>query len=494
MSEIASDVPRACSPYDVGSKAQLFVDQLLVRETERVWFTQHQGTKHPDNPVLVADQPWEGYRLQVYGSVIYDEQEALFKMWYLTAPRPEEGYFDEPPTCYATSTDGVHWDKPLVGTLPSMNGEPHNAVTEYWLCNVFKEIDEPDPARRYKMICYQHGWPVFGYHTCVSPDGLNWTRLSKEPFTAGSNVLTAFWDPSRKLYVAFTKQQTQWRGFLRRLFYTVTSSDLANWSEPVLSFKTDARDDAGSLARIEQVRPILDRDDSPDLMRTEVYGVGAYAAESCTIGFPWMLTINNDSRGGNHEGPAEIQLAVSRDLLNWERPFRTPVIGFGELGQWDASYQTTSASAIRVGDEIRLYYAGANYTHGTPNKVTEPSLTSSIGLVTWPLDRFVSADAPAEGGTLTTIPIVFEGARLEINAATKQGGEVMVELCDAAGRPLESFGKSDAFSGDDLRHEVTFAGKKDVSALARQPVVLRFHLKNAELYSFAFRKCFCDKH
>jgi len=484
------------SPYDVGSKAQLFVDQLLVYRAEHVCFTQHEGKKHPDNPLLVADQPWEGWHVSLYGSVIYDEDEKLFKMWY-TANEVSGKYFNGPTvTCYATSTDGIRWKKPLVGTIPSKDGKPHNAVGHFWLASVWKDKDEADPAKRYKMICWQSG----GYHTAVSPDGLTWTRLSQKPIAPWNDVITGFWDPRENRYVAFPKNHNMpWRGHKRRLFYTITSEDFVHWTAPVLSWTTDERDDAGSFARLERVRPTLDRPDDPKLMRTEFYGIGVYLAESCTIGFPWMLTVNNDARWSNHEGPMEIQLAVSRDLVHWERPFRTPVIGISGLDEWDFSGFTTSAQAIRVGDEIRLYYSGTNYNHGTPalyrDKFEDGTSTGrgtkykgNIGLVTWKLDRFVSADAPAEGGVLTTVPVVFEGNRLEINAATGERGEVVVELCDGAGRPLDAFEKSDPFRGDDLRHVVTFGGKKDVSALQGKPVVLRLYMKSAELYSFAFRK------
>jgi hypothetical protein len=49
------------SPVDVGSKSQLFVDRVLVRRADGVWFTQHEGEKHPLNPLLKADEPWEGW-------------------------------------------------------------------------------------------------------------------------------------------------------------------------------------------------------------------------------------------------------------------------------------------------------------------------------------------------------------------------------------------------------------------------------------------------
>jgi hypothetical protein len=111
----------------------------------------------------------------------------------------------------------------------------------------------------------------------------------------------------------------------------------------------------------------------------------------------------------------------------------------------------------------------------------------SIGLATWPRDRFVSADAPATGGTLTTVPLRFAGQRLEINARTGEGGDVRVELLDAAGRPLEGIPISKPFTGDDLRHTVQFPEPMNLGALASRPVCLRFHLRNAELYAFAFR-------
>lgn len=497
VADLLAEYETRVSPFNVSNRAQLFVDRVLVRDTERVWFAQHQGKLHPANPLVKADQPWEGWRLEIFGSVIYDEQEKLFKMWYLPEPGSGNEYFDDTNvTCYATSTDGIRWQKPLVGTLPSKNGKPHNAVTHHFLASVMKDMKDPDPSRRYKMVCWQQREPM-GYHTCTSPDGLHWKELSKSPITHGGDVITAFWDPQRNLYVAFPKQGQFWRGHDRRLFSTIVSKDFVHWSDPVLSWTTDLRDDAGSLARIEKARPILDRPDNTQLMRTEYYGIGVYPAESCTIGFPWVFTVNNDARWGNQEGPEELQLAVSRDLVNWERPFRTPVVPIGEPDCWDA-YQTCAASAIRVGDEIRLYYAGANYTHGSPclyrtqyedGKSTgrKTKQTSSIGLVTWKLDRFVSVDGPAEGGFLTTVPIKFSGKRLEINAATKPGGSVVVEICDAAGKPLAGCASSEPFSGDDLRKVVTFQGKTGVSALAGKPITLRFHLRSAELYSFAFR-------
>ena len=43
--------PYPGSPFDVETRAQLFVDQILVRQRWEIGFTTHQGEKHPANPV-----------------------------------------------------------------------------------------------------------------------------------------------------------------------------------------------------------------------------------------------------------------------------------------------------------------------------------------------------------------------------------------------------------------------------------------------------------
>src|SRR5579885_1329519 len=81
--EAGATAYRSPSPFDVGTRAQLFADRVLVRETAGISFTLHPAGKHPLNPLVKADRPWEGWRLEIYGNVIYDRRERRFKMWYL---------------------------------------------------------------------------------------------------------------------------------------------------------------------------------------------------------------------------------------------------------------------------------------------------------------------------------------------------------------------------------------------------------------------------
>ncbi len=286
----------------------------------------------------------------------------------------------------------------------------------------------------------------------------------------------------------------------RRFFWRVTSSDFNSWSEPQLVLHGDARDDAGALARIERARPVLDAPDAPEMIHTEFYGSGFYQAESCLLAFPVVFTISGAGRFGGQEGPSELQLAVTRDLVNWERPFRLPAVEPGTPDQWDCGFFLSQGEASRVGDEIWLYYGGSNVTHGTPclYRTNDPDrktkYTGSIGLAIWPLDRFVSVDGPAAGGRLTTVPLVFDRQPAGTERQRQAGlgpvkDTVRVELLDAAQRPLPGTGPVGPGRGRFAaarRHLRPQSGRLEVARASL--ISLRFHLASAELYSFAFRE------
>jgi hypothetical protein len=478
--------------FDVGKQSQLFIDQLLVHTAEGVSYTLHPARKHRRGPLLKADQPWEGWQIQLYGSVLFDEDERLFKMWYTSQPGNS---FDREMTCYATSKDGLTWEKPPVGTQKSRTKGPHNVVADCLLASVFKDRRDPDPQRRYKMVCYVYDR---GYLGQVSPDGLHWQEADREPIVPISyvdDVITAMWDRRTEQYVAFPKQMTPVLGRSRRSLYISTSRDFRHWSKPTPAFLADRRDDLGVLPRLAAVQPLLNFPVNPHVARTEFYGTGAFVAECGVIAFPWVMTVSaNVPVYGNQDGPIEVQLAISRDLETWSRPLRGAIVPLGSKGAWDCGMVFTAASAIQVGDEVRLYYGGTNYTHGVPDLYATPpkgagtKYTGAIGLATWQRDRFVSVDGPAEGGMVTTVPVKFRGKQLEINAVTRRRGKIVVELLDMAGERMAGLPASDAFCGDDLRHRVTFGGEADIARLAGRPVSLRFRLWDAELYSFAFRE------
>lgn len=477
-------------PLDVTDRTQLAADSTWIADSDGVSFKLHQGTKHPANPLIKADKPWEGWRISLYGTVLYDSAERVFKLWYCTDTTEA---FPHYAVAYAISRDGLAWEKPLVGTVSSPQFPQHNVVlADHLLPSVIKDEAEKDPQRRYKMLAWgQKPKPEGGPHVYASPDGLRWTKLSDKPICTSNDVITMTRDPRSGQYLAFPKLSTKHRGHVRRCFGISTSDDFLKWTAPRYVFKPDARDDAGTLGRIQAVRPMLDVPDDPMLMRTEFYGIGLYPSDSCLVTFPWVFSINNNARYGNQEGPSEIQFAVSSDLENFRREFRTPIVPHGPLGSWDSGFLASASHAIRVSDEIRLYYSGGNYTHGTPclyraeNTGRGDRYTNCIGLAIWKLDRFVSADARGRPGKLLTLPLKYDASRLLLNFQTAPAGSITVRALALDGRVIL---ESQPLSGDQLRRPVTWKPDGNAAALKGHAIRLQFTIADAQLYSFRLER------
>jgi len=503
----AASPESADRPFDVGSRSHVFIDRTLVRSAEGVEFTLHPAKKHPAG-LWISRQTEK--RAPAGVVVLYDEQEKLYKSWSTAS--------------FNTSRDGLKWSE------PELNDDSWRYIVR---ASVIKDPIDPDPARRYKLLTFGPDrdfppgladadkvtlpdgsqrlfWYCKGYNTYVSPDGRKLTHLSpksillNEEGKAPGDMLNAYYDRRLKRFVAFLKMTSKETKFTRRRSFAVlTSPDFQTWSKPNLVFVADEIDDAGAAARLEAVGPLLRKPVDPEKGVTHIYGVGGpIQLESCVVALLRVFTTHDKG-----DGVSEIQMAVSRDLHHWERPFRTPIIPRGEVGKdyqssdWDSGWFNNEGPAVERGDEIWVYYNARNTPHDHPvgfatsqfsaqeraeaRKHLGTKFLSGTGIAVWKRDRFVSVDAPTKGGTLTTVPVVYQGNRLELNAATRLDGQVVVELVDKAGKIL---GRSKPVSGDSLRHRVQWETPLDLVRLAGAPVTIRFRMKSAELYAFAFRQ------
>jgi hypothetical protein len=117
------------------------------------------------------------------------------------------------------------------------------------------------------------------------------------------------------------------------------------------------------------------------------------------------------------------------------------------------------------------------------------------------LDGFCSLDAGGNTGTIITRPLVFDGGRLVLNV--KAEGFVRAAILDQSGTVLNRLGvptmdkprtetvifgidECDSFTGDSVRHVVTWNGRSDISRFAGEVVRLRFEMQNAKLFAFQF--------
>src|SRR5688572_412658 len=78
----------------ISAGSHLFVDDQLMASKGGLSRKLHPA-RRLDSPVLEPDRPWEGQRINIYGTVLYDSSERLFRMWYLASLGP--GYKQRAP-------------------------------------------------------------------------------------------------------------------------------------------------------------------------------------------------------------------------------------------------------------------------------------------------------------------------------------------------------------------------------------------------------------
>ncbi|MCA9159908.1 MAG: hypothetical protein KDA72_16355, partial [Planctomycetales bacterium] len=138
----------------------------------------------------------------------------------------------------------------------------------------------------------------------------------------------------------------------------------------------------------------------------------------------------------------------------------------------------TKSDLASAPDDISLY-ATEGYWQGNYTSVRRYTLRQ---------DGFVSAWAGSKGGSLLTKPLIFEGARLDLNFATSAVGSIRVEIQDEEGKPVDGFALADCpeIFGDTISRAVSWKDNSDLSALSGKPVRLRFDFQDADIYSFQF--------
>ena len=106
------------------------------------------------------------------------------------------------------------------------------------------------------------------------------------------------------------------------------------------------------------------------------------------------------------------------------------------------------------------------------------------------LDGFASLSAPYEGGEATTRLFTFKGDSLSLNYASSAAGEIRVEIQDEYGQRIPGFALEECHPifGNELDRTVHWGSDANLSDLNGKPVRLRFHLKDADLFSIKFSK------
>jgi len=449
--------PPAVIPIDTGR--QLFVDDFLIEETT-LKRTYHLAEYQPANPVLKPDKPWEtktesggqpAPTAMVFSDgVWYDPQDHLFKLWYMA------GYCDG--TAYATSKDGVHWEKP---TLDGVAGTNLVHISRRDSGTVWLDQEETDAARRYKLFLYDSRG---GMSIHFSPDGIHWTEAGRTGPTGDRS--TVHYDAFRKVWVYNIREYLpKTVGRCRRYWENPDVLAGAKWAagEPPMWVGADEADPR--------------RDD----LKTpcELYNLDCVSYESLTLG---LFTIWR-GQPKDRAKPNEVCLGYSRDGFHWYRPDRRAFVPVSEKpGDWNwGNVQSAGGCCLVVGDKLYFYVSGRT---GVPGKGTTGSGTSSTGLAILRRDGFASMAAGNTAGTLTTRPGRFTGDHLFVNAVVK--GELCAEVIGGDGKVVEPFTRANCkpIRGDSTIKQVQWKGANDLSSLPHKTVKFRFHLTDGQLYSF----------
>lgn len=496
-----------------GGQTQYFLDDTILEWVKNITRTHHSASKHEANPLISRDRPWEVYPHFNTTVTMLQDEEGRFRCWYSDFTGVSfEGLGAEanygPRLSYAESTDGIHWGKPALGAVKIDNHDTNllawdNRLGSPVALSVIDDPSDPDPQRRYKMAYLPekinsnvpkrstagHSHSP-GLCVAYSPDGLTWTQEPANPVSRvwASDVLTLVRDSDTGRYVIYGRarytaetgnpEADQWFapynpsqpfGWIsKRVIYRIESDNLIDWSEP---------------KRVLAPGPTHNLDDQ--FYSLAYFRLGRY---HCGL-LPVFHTVDNTK---------DSELVYSHDGIEWNYFSNAPwVIGCGGTGAWDEFQVDTVIPPLRVGDRYFIFYGGSNFHHdwafvGKAQGLDTPEadysvdqLNEGLGLATLRADGFVSLDAGIREGIITTKPFFSTGEKLIINGCCGPNGYIEVEVTDFMENPWSGYkrGDCDRFTGDAIEHVVTWKGKAAVNEVMGY-TRLRFHMKDAQLYSF----------
>ncbi len=330
-----------------------------------------------------------------------------------------------------------------------------------------------------------------------SADGLNFTECGRVLPRFTDNPTIVLWDRRIGKYVIYLRALAYDSANQRRVGRIEVDDPLQPWPyrpthEPRPFVSTDNVD----------VVHAADSEDDPD---SDIYYNAATIYEEAQDAYLMFTTQFRHFSPNKHKfivpptknqwedfGPLEVQLAVSRDGISWNRPSRESYFSMGMPDEWDRWNNVMGPGIVRRGNYLYQYYCSSGRLHDgaiwRPEYSSTAKQLGGVGVVRQRVDGFVSADADHNGGWLQTPRMKFQGNCLQLNFDAGAMGKVYVQMENAEGHPFPgfTFADCDELGGNVVSQLVTWNGKNDLRELAGQEIRLRFRLVRAKLYSFRF--------
>ena len=454
----------------------LLLDSRIIDSTANAKLALGSVKKHTANPLFVADKPWEPRYDNMYPNVIFDAEEQLYKCWYcpfivderttMTPPAKRNPnsthYMSAKPNkrdeaiLYATSKDGIHWEKPELGLVEFGGNKRNNIVVRGPSgAGVHKDLHENNPARRYKAFYAAQ----VGYMQLIrfSPDGLNWGPEIRCPEIAIQSDCHAnmVWSPELQKYVGIVRHYDRFPVVGNRKIARTESADGLKWT------------------RSELIIEGTPKNQMHDMVIFRAGGV-----------FLGLLGVMDYPSVKSMEGVRQqIELAWSPDSYTWHRILPgTPLIAntsaktkkYGTMPyDWGAMFP--SQPVFRE-NEVQIFYGASDWYFFDWRK-------SGLALATLRPDGwagFEPSDA-ANHAIVTTTSIDCSRGQLRVSVDVHSGGWLKVTALDETGKQQAS-SRTITRTGSDT--VIDWSGDFDLQKA--KVIRLKFEFAKAKLYSFSF--------
>jgi hypothetical protein len=532
-------------PIKIDGHWQIFLDDYLIaRSTGFDKVVHHPQAK---GVVIPADKPWEtvGVGLQYVERKEDGTFLAFYNAMWWDAEANTHGIGDRAHAvsvgrAMATSTDGIHWDKPVLhlvdapagvdwsqAPFPAPKGttrENNLGVPFILLANLHRSGNVSDPKKHYALrpapdaadILSSHLQTTQGYFVPEIPDFLHdpdWSSKlidSGGPFNPRRHMLH-FWDDLHKEWVVI-EQGVVGHWLPSREIGRFASKDLIHWTAQSVLYP-DAHD-SHTRERYDEPMGLV-----PFYSDGLVMGLLSWFHSDRTHphGGPDLSDLSQPCGHPGHwpwcrKGTNEMRITLSRDGgKTWDRTSsREAWIHHGSEQDSYDRLVIGPTPMVRVGDEDWFYIGVVDSDH--LNIRDEPNQASyyhqrlgkhQVALYTQKHNRYVSLTAKNFEEVLITNPVVFEGDTLQLNVDAGRG---VVRVGIASAEPMPGYdGKAQlqaphlrvkdllpGFTFEDclpirtnsIEHTVEFKDGKSFRQLKGKPVYLMFQMVDADLYGF----------
>lgn len=408
-----------------------------------------RGVSLPDPVIPLGGKgEWDERRIQLFGTVLFDERDRKFRMWYLgMGDEPEResrqgfpgGWFHNSKQGYAESPDGLNWEKPVLAQVEWRGSTANNILSLPYSCQgapyVLEDPEQGAVPHRYKMIrsTAKGGMLLF------SADGVRW-----HPYRNGESVIVGGRD----------RGEAGGFDFLHNEVYAFLKDTVTD--DPGKRYRAYSQAGSGGLDTIRYIRRIS-LSCSPDARRWtthpepvmgipggasgisgQIHGTAIHVFRGYYVAFVHLCL--PQPRTGWFA--PRVHLSLSRDGEHF-RIFENEsdaLIPLGPEGSW-CEGGLVSGSTLTVDDELWCYFSGLPVSAcwaGVRGADERPVINT--GLARWRRGRILSASVKPgfTAGYLTLDPFTVADdceVRVAVDADCECPQEgIRISLLDAESR------------------------------------------------------------